>query len=59
MHGKRIRPIGKAKLFIEELERPALAQWQATTLAVGEECGSGGAEDKKECITTLAVGEEA
>jgi len=50
----RTKPITK-KLFIEELERPAYAWGQATTLAVGEEGCKGG----KFGVTTLAVGEEA
>jgi len=51
---KRTNEISKPKLFIEDLERPQLAQAEATTLAVGEECG--GVIPGK--ITTEAVGEE-
>ena len=57
MAANRIRALGKSTLFIEELERPAVAQDGATTLAIGEECSSGDC-DKKMPITTLAVGEE-
>ncbi len=51
---KRNNEISKPKLFIEELELPQLAQAEATTLAVGEECG--GIIPGK--VTTEAVGEE-
>ncbi len=51
---RRNNEISKPKLFMEELERPQLAQAEATTLAVGEEC-SGVLPGK---ITTQAVGEE-
>lgn len=50
---KRTDPISKPKLFIEELEGPAMAYGQATTLAVGEESGGGGK------VTSLSIGEEA
>jgi len=52
---KRTKEISKPKLFIEELERPQLAQGQATTLAVGEESGCITIPGK---ATTEAVGEE-
>ena len=48
---KRTKDISKSKLFIEELERPAMAG-VLTTLVVGEEGGKWGP------ITTLAIGEE-
>jgi len=53
---KRTKPVSKARLFIEELERPAPAATNGgvTTLAFGEESMMGG---KK--VTTLALGEEA
>jgi hypothetical protein len=51
---KRTKEISK-KLFIEELERPAMAATDkkatATTLAIGEEACGG-------TVTTMAVGEE-
>ena len=50
-------PVTK-KLFIEELERPVPAG-EATTLAIGEECGYGFGQLKKGEVTTLALGEEA
>jgi len=50
---KRTDPISKPKLFIEELETPALAYGgQPTTLAVGEESGGGK-------VTSFSLGEEA
>ena len=48
---KRTKEVTKPKLFIEELERPAIAG-TATTLVIGEEGGKWGH------ITTLALGEE-
>ncbi len=48
---KRTKEVSKPKLFIVELERPAVAGI-ATTLIVGEESG------KCNTITTLAIGEE-
>ena len=51
---KRTNEVSRPKLFIEELERPQIAETYATTLAVGEECG-GGIPGK---VTTEAVGEE-
>jgi hypothetical protein len=40
---KRTKPLTQQKLFIEALERPAVADsgLGATTLAVGEECTKG------------------
>jgi len=52
---KRTKEVTKKRLFIEELERPALACGQVTTLALGEESLGGG--DGK--VTTMMVGEEA
>ena len=48
------------KLFIEELERPAQADAEMTTLAVGEESMKGGGCKKLPpgTATTMAVGEE-
>jgi hypothetical protein len=48
---KKTKEVSK-KLYIEELEHPALAKATVTTLAIGEECGLG-------CVTTMALGEEA
>jgi hypothetical protein len=49
---KRMHPLTK-RLYIEELERPALADTGGvTTLAIGEEC------DKGDKVTTQATGEE-
>ncbi|GMU93606.1 MAG: hypothetical protein AMXMBFR4_26640 [Candidatus Hydrogenedentota bacterium] len=49
---KKTREVTRKRLYIDELERPALAG-TATTLAVGEECG------KWLWVTTLALGEES
>ncbi|MBX7257510.1 MAG: hypothetical protein K1Y02_14200 [Candidatus Hydrogenedentes bacterium] len=49
---KKTKEISKPRLYIEELERPALAG-TATTLSIGEEGGKFG------WATTLAIGEEA
>jgi hypothetical protein len=51
---KRTQEVSKPKLFIEELERPQLANGEVTTQAVGEECGP--LIPVK--VTTLAIGEE-
>ena len=54
---KRTKAVTKKKLYISELERPACAAMNdVTTLAIGEECGCG---DKKDNMTTLALGEES
>ncbi|MFA6240492.1 MAG: hypothetical protein WC655_06165 [Candidatus Hydrogenedentales bacterium] len=49
---KKTKEVSKPRLYIEELERPAVAL-TATTYAVGEEGGKFG------WVTTLAIGEEA
>lgn len=49
---KKMKPITRKRLFIEELERPAAAVAGMTTLAIGEETSHGK-------LTTLAIGEEA
>ena len=54
---KRNQEISKPKLFIEELERPQLANGQVTTLAVGEESGCMSLPIPGKA-TTEAVGEE-
>lgn len=53
---KHAKEVTSKKLFIKELERPALADnGVITTLAIGEETWNGGYGK----ITTLAFGEEA
>ncbi len=53
MKAKRTKEVSQRKLFIDELERPALAKGTTvTTLPSGEECS------KSTTMTTLATGEE-